>query len=150
MIKYKDVKDQTTDDYFKGNQFSIDAFNKKYRVDDTETYVQAIKRVCDFVADVEETKESQKYWSERWFDEIYNDWWHPAGSIMQGANSGKKISLANCVTISMGLNRDDEEWDNLESIIRNTAYTVAKTAAYRNRPEPGPPDRSDGAVRLDA
>lgn len=131
MIKYEDVKEQTTEDYFNGNQFSIDVFNKKYRIDDKESYVQAVKRVCDFVASVEETPELQKYWSERWFDEIYDDWWHPAGSIMQGAGSGRNISLANCNTISLGEGRFDEEWDSLEGIIRNTAYTVSKTAAYR-------------------
>lgn len=130
MIKYEEVKNTTTEEYFNNNQFSVDAFNKKYKIDD-ESYVQAIKRVCDFIASAEETKELQKYWSERWFDEIYNDWWHPAGSIMQGANSGRKISLANCTTISLGAINDGQEWDNLESIIRNTAYTVAKTAAYR-------------------
>lgn len=96
MIKYEDVCGESTSAYFNGNQFSIDAFNKKYRINDDETYVQAIKRVCDFVASVESTKELREYWSERWFDEIYNDWWHPAGSIMQGAGSGKKISLGNC------------------------------------------------------
>ena len=131
MTTYSEVKDQITEEYFNHNQFSIDAFNKKYRLNDKETYVQSIKRVCDCIASVEETKELQQYWSDRWFDEIYNDWWHPSGSIMQGANSGRKISNANCTTISMGAYRENEEWDNLESIIRNTAYTVAKTAAYR-------------------
>ena len=29
MIVFEDVKNQTTEDYFKNNQFSIDAFNKK-------------------------------------------------------------------------------------------------------------------------
>ena len=131
ITKYENVKDQTTEDYFLGNQFSIDAFNKKYTAVEGETYVQALKRVCDYMASCEETEELQTYWSERWFDEIYNDWWHPAGSIMQGAAAGKKISMANCTTISMGTNRDDEEWDNLEGIVRNTAYNVAKCAAYR-------------------
>jgi len=131
MIKFKDVKDQTTEEYFNGNEFSIDAFNKKYKAHENETYVQAVKRVCDYVASVEETKELRKYWSERWFDEIYNDWWHPAGSIMQGANSGRNISMMNCTTISLGTIAPDEEWDNLESIIRNAGYTVAKTAAQR-------------------
>jgi ribonucleoside-diphosphate reductase alpha chain len=93
--------------------------------------VCAVKRVCDFIASVEKTEELRNYWSTRWFDEIYNDWWHPAGSIMQGAGSGRKISLANCTTISLGAKREDEEWDNLESIIKNTAYTIAKCAAYR-------------------
>jgi len=128
---YDSVKKQTTEEYFQGNQFSIDAFKKKYALTADESYVHAVKRVCDFVASVEKTEELRQYWSARWFDEIYNDWWHPAGSIMQGAGSGRKISLANCTTISLGAKRDDEEWDNLEAIIKNAAYTIAKCAAYR-------------------
>jgi len=131
MIKYEDVKNISTEQYFNNNQFSIDAFNKKYALFKDETYVKALKRVCDFIASVESTPELQKYWSERWFDEIYNDWWHPAGSIMQGAGSGRKISLANCTTISMGTLDKKQEWDNLESIFKNGSYTVAKSAAYR-------------------
>lgn len=131
VTTYEEVKNQTTEEYFNGNQFAVDAFKKKYTAFPGETYVQAIKRVCDFIASAETTEKDRKYWSDRWFDEIYNDWWHPAGSIMQGANSGRKISMANCTTISLGVLSDDEEWDNLESIIRNTTYTVAKCAAYR-------------------
>ncbi len=130
MTKFESVKDQTTEDYFCGNRFSIDAFNKKYAAFPGETYVQALKRVCDFIASVEKTEKLRKYWSERWFDEIYNDWWHPAGSIMQGAGSKRKVSLANCTTLSLGA-ESKEEWDNLESIFRNAGYTLAKCAAYR-------------------
>lgn len=129
---YEDVKNQTTEDYFHGNKFSIDAFKKKYALmDKDETYVQALKRVCDYIASVEKTEELRTYWSKRWFHEIYNDWWHPAGSIMQGAGSGRKISLANCTTTTLGTGRENEEWDSLEGIIKNAAYTVAKSAAYR-------------------
>lgn len=131
FVRYEDVKNQSTEEYFRGNQFSIDAFNKKYVAFDGETYVKALKRVCDNIASVEENTYLQEYWSQRWFDEIYNDWWHPSGSIMSGAGSTKKISTANCTTISLGSITPDEEWDNLESIIRNTTYTVAKCAAYR-------------------
>jgi len=130
MTKYEDVKDIRTEDYFEGNQFSIEAFNKKYALYEQETYVQALKRVCDFIASVEITPSLQTYWSERWFDEIYNDWWHPAGSIMQGAGSGRKISLANCTHISMGGNHLEEEWDSLEGI-NNAKKAVYKSAAYR-------------------
>jgi len=130
--KFEDVKKLTTEEYFEGNQFSADAFKQKYTTDENETYVQAVKRVCDYVASVESTQELRDYWSARWFDEIFNDWWHPAGSIMQGAGSNRKISLANCTTISLGkLRSKEEEWDSLEAIIRNTGYTVAKCAAYR-------------------
>jgi ribonucleoside-diphosphate reductase alpha chain len=133
LTEYEDVKHETTERYFNGNQFSIDAFRKKYTLADKpeETYVQAIKRVCDFVASVENTDELKKYWSKRWFNEIYNDWWHPAGSIMQGAGSGRKISLANCSTNSLGALKGNEEWDSLEAIIKNATYTIAKSAAYR-------------------
>lgn len=132
ITRYEDVKKITTEEYFEGNKFAIDAFKKKYSIDSNETYPQAIKRVCDYVASVEATQEIRDYWSARWFDEIYNDWWHPAGSIMQGAGSGRKISLSNCTTLSLGkLRNKEEEWDNLESIVRNTGYTVAKCAAYR-------------------
>jgi ribonucleoside-diphosphate reductase alpha chain len=130
FVKFEDVKDLSTEDYFNNNQFSIDAFNKKYAQYKNETYVLAVKRVCDYIASAEENEELRKYWSERWFDEIYNDWWHPAGSIMQGAASDRSISMANCTTISLGM-QEDTNWDNLESIIKNTAYTVAKTAAFR-------------------
>jgi ribonucleoside-diphosphate reductase alpha chain len=130
MIKYEDVKNQTTEDYFKDNKFSIDAFNKKYAAYPGETYIQALKRVVDAIASVEKTVELRKRWSDIWFDEIYNDWWHPAGSIMQGAGSNRKISLANCTTNSLGILDDGKEWDSLEGI-SNAAYTVMKCAAYR-------------------
>ena len=133
ITTFEEVKGESTEKYFCGNQFSIDAFKKKYALVDKpdETYVQSIKRVCDFVASAEKTEELKNYWAKRWFNEIYNDWWHPAGSIMQGAGSGRKISLANCNTVSLGVGKDNEEWDSLESIIKNTAYTIAKSAAYR-------------------
>ena len=130
-LAVKKYENMTTSEYFKGNEFSIDAFNKKYSLFEGETYFNAVKRVCDYVASVEKTPELKKYWSDRWQSEILEDWWHPAGSIMQGAGSGRKISLANCTTISAGTLADDEEWDNLESIFKNVGYTVAKCAAYR-------------------
>lgn len=131
MVKYSDVKDLTTEEFFNNNKFSIDAFNKKYKLEENETYVQALWRVCKEIASVEETKELQKYWAERWFSEIFNGWWHPAGSIMQGAGNPNSVSLANCTTLSLGVRDEEKEWDNLESIIRNTTYSVAKSAAYR-------------------
>jgi ribonucleotide reductase alpha subunit len=120
-----------TEEYFKGNQFSIDAFNRKYRLHDDETYPQAIKRVTDYIASAEDTQELRTYWAQRWYTEIIDDWWQPAGSIMQGAGNPKAVSMANCTTTSLGNIDETNDWDNLESIIRNAAYTVAKSAAYR-------------------
>jgi hypothetical protein len=50
-------KNQTTEEYFNGNQFSIDAFNKKYTSIEGESYIQALKRVCDYISSVEKTEE---------------------------------------------------------------------------------------------
>ena len=123
MTKYEDVKDITTEEYFHNNAFSIDAFKLKYTNSENETYVQALKRVCDYIASCEATEELQRYWSARWFDEVYNDWWAPAGSIMQGAASTRKISLMNCTTLPF-------KEDTIESIFE-TAKNVAKCAAFR-------------------
>lgn len=132
---FEDVKHVTTDTYFNNNVFSIDAFNKKYahtKADGSlETYPEAIWRVCKYVASVEKTEGDKEYWARRWFSEIYNDWWHPAGSIMQGAAHGGNVSMANCTTLSLGSGDAVNDWDNLESIYRNTMYSVAKCAAFR-------------------
>ncbi len=124
MTKYNNVKHIKTEEYFNGNQFSIDVFKKKYALHENESYVDAVWRVCQTVAAMESTPELAQYWAERWFDEIYNDKWHPAGSIMQGAGSDAKISLSNCTTISL-------PEDSLEAIMRYTGYRVQKAAAYR-------------------
>ena len=137
MIRFDDAKHQSTEEYFDGNQFSIDAFNKKYTVREGETYVEAIWRVCQYVAQAEETPTLQKYWAERWFDEIYNDWWHPAGSIMQGAASGRKISLFNCFSrdtefiTSRGV-KSFEDFADGDSVDVLTNYGGFKPATVRN------------------
>lgn len=133
--RFEDVKHITTEEYFQGNQFAIDAFNKKYAHEKTdgrlETIVEAYWRVATYLASVEKTKKLQDYWGRRIFHEIFHDWWQPAGSIMQGAAIGIGVSMSNCTTCSAGLLDETNEWDNLESIYKNLIYTVAKTAAYR-------------------
>jgi ribonucleoside-diphosphate reductase alpha chain len=122
---FESVKDTKFDAYFKGNQFSADVIRTKYALNDDEReYIALIfKRVCDSVAGMEKTSELREYWSNRWFYEIWNDWWKPAGSIMQGMGNFRKLSNANCTTIAL-------ENDTLESIFK-TAYKMAKSAAYR-------------------
>ena len=75
MTTFDSVKDLTTEQYFYNNQFSIDAFNKKYALFDGETVVQAVWRVCVGGASVEKTQELRNYWAARWFDEIFNQFW---------------------------------------------------------------------------
>ena len=41
--KYEDVKKQTTEEYFNNNQFSIDAFNKKYSM---FIFIKSLPRIC--------------------------------------------------------------------------------------------------------
>jgi hypothetical protein len=138
MVKYKDVRDETTEEYFGGNQFSIDAFNKKYRLHEKESYVDAIWRVCKEIASIEETPELKKFWAERWFDEIYNDWWHPAGSIMQGAGSGRKISLANCFSrdtefitdVGVKSFENFEDGDDVNVLVNTGTFKPAKVKNF--------------------
>lgn len=42
MTKYEDVKHLTNEEYFNGNQFSIDAFNKKYASQPNQSYVDRL------------------------------------------------------------------------------------------------------------
>jgi hypothetical protein len=128
---FDEVKQITNEQYFNGNKFSIDGFIKKYQRHENQTYVELMWEICQYMAQAEPTQELADYWAKRWFHEIYHDWWQPAGSEVSGANTDSKISMANCTTINMGANDAINNWDNLESIYRNTAYKVAKTAAYR-------------------
>ena len=122
---FKEIAVITYDDYFKNNPFSADIFRRKYAISDEEKIhpARVYKRVVDAIASKEVTEKLQKYWSNRWLWEIWNDWWVPAGSIMEGAGNTAKISLSNCTTIEI---KDD----TLESIFE-TGQKIAKAAAYR-------------------
>ncbi len=122
---FEEIKNIKTEDYFKNNQFAIDVFKQKYTLDEKESICIAysFKRVCDSIASKEKTEELKNYWSNRWLYEIWNDWWKPAGSIIQGAGNSRKISLSNCTTI-------DIKNDSIESIFE-TGYKIAKSAAFR-------------------
>lgn len=121
--KLEQYKDMSIEDYFHNNQFSIDAFKKKYALNN-ENYYQCIYNVCDYIASAEKTNELKEYWRDRWLAEILFDYWQPGGSIISGSNNQKKISMMNCTTIALSE-------DSLESIFRQTAYKVARTASYR-------------------
>lgn len=120
--KLKQFKEMSIEDYFHNNQFSIDAFRKKYS--SNENYYQCIFRVCDYIASAEKTQELKEYWRDRWVAEILYDYWQPGGSIIAGAGNPKKVSMMNCTTIALNE-------DSLESIFRQAAYKVARTASYR-------------------
>ena len=100
MTKFEDVKNITIEEYFDGNQFSINTFRDKYSFTkqdgSKETPAEVWKRVADEIASMETSEELKEYWSNRWFDEMWNDWWRPGGSIIKGAGNTKKISMSNC------------------------------------------------------
>ena len=113
-----------TKEYFKDSELSIDVFNKKYKLNDSEQYEDAIYRVADKVSKIEKEENKITTWGLRWFKEIMEDKWHPAGSIISGVgNPINHISLYNCTTVAI-------PEDSLESIA-NARYKVMKFAAYR-------------------
>lgn len=122
-VTYEQVKDITTEEYFKNNEFAVDMFLNKYsheKEEGKENPSQAFKRVCDGLAQFEE---NPLYYSDKWFSLLYNDWFRPGGSILSGIDSGRKESLMNCTTIPI-------EGDTLEDISK-AEYVLRKCAAYR-------------------
>jgi ribonucleotide reductase alpha subunit len=131
-VKFQDVKDMSPEEYFKGNSLSINSFKNKYLIPELneKNPAEVMWRVASYIATPEKDNslEAYEYWRCRWFHEMFTGWWMAAGSIMQGAANPKKVSMSNCTTIGFGI--DGKNGDNLESIF-DTAYTVAKVAAFR-------------------
>lgn len=131
-VKFQDVKDMTPEEYFNGNGLSINSFKNKYILPELgeKNPAEVMWRVSSYIATPEKdtSVEAYEYWRCKWFHEMFTGWWMAAGSIMQGAANPKKVSLSNCTTIGFGI--DGKSGDNLESIF-DTAYTVAKVAAFR-------------------
>lgn len=131
-VTYEQVKDETPEEYFQGNSLSINSFKNKYLIPELneKSPADVMWRVASYVAMPEKQSglHAYEYWRRRWFHEIYSGWWMPAGSILQGAANPRKISQMNCTTLGFG--SVDQHGDNLESIF-DTAYSVAKTAAFR-------------------
>lgn len=124
FVKYEDVRDVTSEEYFKGSQLAISAFNNKYIVSELneKTPADVFWRVATYAASVEDGSQ-RDYWARKWFHEMYSGMWMAAGSILQGSANPRKISLVNCTNLVV-------EKDTLESIF-DTAYQIAKVAAYR-------------------
>ncbi len=127
MVKFEDVKNITTEEYFKNNKYAVDIFNEKYahkkEKDEKETPAEVFWRVSKELSEFEKEDKKENI-CNIWFDLLWNDWFRPGGSIISGIGSGKKCSLANCCTIPI-------EGDTLEDIIAKAEYSLAKCAAYR-------------------
>lgn len=126
MINFDNVKDISAEEYFKNNKYAVDMFLKKYshkKEDGTkETPAEVFWRISSELAEFEDDINKKQY-KEKWFSLMYEGWFRPGGSIMNGINSPQKCSLANCTTIPV-------EDDTLEAI-NKAEYVLMKCAAYR-------------------
>lgn len=127
MIKFEDVKNITTEEYFKGNEFAINVFKDKYSLtkeDGTkETPAEVWWRVADGLASVEPSEALYTAWRDRWFSDMYETWYLPGGSTIAGIGNSRHVSIFNCT-------HDLIQEDSLEGIF-SCLYRVAKEAATR-------------------
>lgn len=120
MIKFEDVKNVSCKEYFSGEQFACDVFQNKYchikENDEKETPAEVFYRVASGLL-------KNKEEIDICFSLLYEGWFRPGGSVLQGVGSKVKNSLANCTTIPLS-------GDSLEDISK-CDYDVMKCAAYR-------------------
>lgn len=59
-------------------------------------YEQIAKRNATGLAEVEETEEKRKEWAEKFYNELVQLNFVPAGRVLYGAGSGKEVTYFNC------------------------------------------------------
>ena len=124
VTDFNDVKNITTDEYFKNNEFAVDMFNAKYSHIKNDGNKQNPSEVFYRVANgLSQFENNYDHYISQWFSIMYNNWFRPGGSILSGVDSGRKESLANCTTLPV-------EGDTLEDISK-TYHSLMKCAAYR-------------------
>jgi ribonucleoside-diphosphate reductase alpha chain len=120
MNKFEDVKDVSCQEYFSGEQFACDVFKNKYchtkENGEKETPAEVFYRVASGLL-------KNKDEIDICFSLMYEGWFRPGGSVLQGVGSNVKSSLANCTTIPLS-------GDSLEDISK-CDYDVMKCAAFR-------------------
>ncbi len=78
-------------------------------------------RISAFLASVEDEK--AYYWAERFYEELFDGLWLPAGRVIAGCGDIYRLkTLSNCFVSII-------EEDNIESIYK-TAYEAARTYSY--------------------
>jgi len=138
-IKYKDVKDVTSKDYFTEDEYASTMFDTKYCtkwdsngniITDTsikyhsiETPADVFFRVASGLASMEKSSKSETLYTEHWFALMWLGWFRPGGSVLSGVKAHVKKSLLNCATLPL-------EEDTLESIAK-CDYEIMKCAAFR-------------------
>jgi ribonucleoside-diphosphate reductase alpha chain len=71
---------------------NIDLIDKPLEV----FYEQIAKRNAKGLSDVEETEEKRKYWFNKYYHELVNLNFIPAGRVLYGAGTGKEVTYFNC------------------------------------------------------
>jgi ribonucleoside-diphosphate reductase alpha chain len=126
-----DIPTTSTIDYFKGDLYIAYIFNSKYAMvkpDGTkETPAEAFYRVASYAASAELEEEDRVKKTEDWFWMMYNREFLPGGRIFYGAGREGKISLINCTSFILGIDRNGKEIDpdSIEAIYE-TAFLMAK------------------------
>ena len=125
IIKFEDVKNITSEEYFNGDNYAVSIFNEKYCFikDDgeKETPAEVFDRICKNISKFEENDIENK--RNIWFSLLWFGWFRPGGSVIAGIESNRKISLANCSTVPI-------PYDTLDSIgLANTE--IMKMASRR-------------------
>lgn len=112
-IKYEEVKNITANEYFRGNEYVVNVFNKKYaftKNDGTvETPAEVFWRVANSIGAMEDDETKAIELADKWFNLMWYGWFRPGGSILAGVESEQTVSLANCTTVPI-------EADTLEAI----------------------------------
>ena len=126
-VKFEDVKNVTTAEYFSKDKYAVDMFEAKYakeKQDHTrETPAEVFWRVSSGLAAMEKTKALKKHYEEAWFSLMWEGWFRPGGSVLAGVGATSTKSLLNCTTVAI-------EGDSLEAISK-ADYTIMKCAAFR-------------------
>ena len=77
-----------------------DVWEAKYRYSQ-ETYEEMCLRVANAIASPEKRPELQRYWSRIFKDAMLKGLWMPAGRILAGAGTPKRVTLLNCFVNSV-------------------------------------------------
>lgn len=93
-----------TKNFFK-TEHARKVFNDRYAMKDKDgnqletSPEQMWRRVADAIASVEETEEKRKYWSDRFYEAMYDFKFVPGGRILSGAGTGADVTFFNCFVI---------------------------------------------------
>jgi ribonucleoside-diphosphate reductase alpha chain len=139
LVRYEDVKNITSKEYFTQDEYAYVVFDTKYcikfdaegnAITDSdvafytlETPADVFQRVASGLASMEQTEELRTLYTKQWFALMWLGWFRPGGSVLAGVGATSLKSLLNCTTLPL-------ESDSLEGIAK-TDYEIMKCAAFR-------------------